>query len=402
MQPEGETADLRLYYDNSYLYAFQSDVTGTREDARGTWVRLCDTAFYPEVGGQPPDAGTLGGQSVLDVQEDAAGDVWHLLASPLQGTVQGAVDPVRRRDHMQQHAAQHIASEAVRRIVGRETVSFHTGAEVSTFDISGREAPDPEALRRAEELANAVVMEDRPIIARWVDAAELERLGLAASAKVRPPYRLVEVQDFDWNPCGGTHPSRTGEVGPIKLYPGEPEHDGFRIRFYAGTRALRDHVRRADELRRAAQALGVAPEEVSSVLSARLEELAQLRRSAERYRRQLLDREADDLAQAAGGSPVAQSFPGRGVQELRELAARLAARGVPLAVLTGTADVGGALVVGRTAGAGTHLGQFVQALCAALGGRGGGGETQAQAVLPLPADELLKATLARLQPLTEG
>ncbi|MDA8346217.1 MAG: alanyl-tRNA editing protein [Thermaerobacter sp.] len=389
---------MRLYYDNSYLYVFRSRVTGSRQDGRGTWVRLEDSAFYPEVGGQPADAGTLDGQAVLDVQEDAAGDVWHLVAAQVEGDVEGAVDPVRRLDHMQQHSAQHIASEAVRRVIGRETISFHTGAEVSTFDIAGRAAPDLEELSRAEELANRIVMEDRPITVRFVDAEELGRLGLRAAEKVRPPYRIVEVEDFDLNPCGGTHPRRTGEVGPIKLYPGEPEHEGFRIRFYAGARAVRDHARRADELRRAAVLLGVAPEEVATVVGTRLTELTLLRRSAEHYRKQLLDREADELAQTAAGGLVAQAFPGRGAQELRELAARLSSRGVRLVVLTGTVDSGGALIVGRPAGDGPHLGRFVQTLCAALGGRGGGGEAQAQAVLPLPADDLLAAALDRLSP----
>ncbi len=387
---------MRLYYDNSYLYAFRSRVVESRDDAQGHWVRLEDSAFYPEVGGQPADAGTIGGVQVLDVQEDPQGDVWHLVASPVAGAVEGIVDAVRRLDHMQQHCAQHIASEAVRRVIGRETVSFHTGREVSTFDIAGRAAPDQSQLAAAEALANQVVMEDRPITVRWVDAQELDRLGVRAADKVRPPYRIVEVQDFDRNACGGTHPARTGEVGPIKLYAGEPEHDGFRIRFYAGSRAVRDYARRTDELRRAAAALGVPPEDVSGVVEARLLELAALRRSAERYRKALLDREAEDLALAAHGAPVMQADPARPVQELRELAARLCARGVPLVVLTGTTDAGGALVLGRPAGAGPHLGQFVQALCAALGGKGGGGETQAQALLPLPAEELLRVVHMRL------
>ncbi len=387
---------MRLYYDNSYLYVFRSRVDGMRTDDRGTWVRLEDTAFYPESGGQPADGGTLGGQPVLDVQSDDAGDVWHLLASPAEGMLEGAVDVQRRLDHMRQHCAQHIASEAVRRVLGRETISFHTGHTVSTFDIAGREAPDPGGLARAEELALRVVLEDRPVVARWVDEGELSRLGLRAKDNVRPPYRLVEIEDFDQNPCGGTHPARTGEVGPIHLYLGAPEHGGFRIRFYAGLRAGWDHRARADELSRAAGALGVAPEEVAASTVQRLGELSQVRRSAERYRRALLDREADDIAQQAQGMPVLRAFPGREAQELRDLAARLAARGVTLCALTGTADDQGVLVLGRTSGEGPHLGEIVKAICSALGGRGGGSAAQAQALVPLPAEELLQAARLRL------
>ncbi len=388
---------MRLYYDDSYLSAFKSRVIDEREDAQGVWVELQDTAFYPESGGQPCDRGTLAGVAVLDVQADGDGRVWHLVSRRVAGDVLGEIDFARRQDHMEQHAGQHIASGAFLEVSGRDTISFHMGQEVSTFDIAGRTPPTAEEIRRAEDRANEIIRENRPISVRWAQADELDSLGLRKPPQVAPPYRIVEVQDFDRSACGGTHPRSTAEVGLVKLYPAEAVHDGFRIRFYAGQRARLDYQRRAAELDRIAARTGVATLESAATVEMRLAELERLRNLATRQRRQLLDEEADRLA--ASGENVFLAFPDRGPDDLRELAARLATRGVPLAVLTGTKEELGAIVLQRPAGDGPHLGGALKAFTAALGGRGGGNAVQAQGAVPLPAAALLEEAIKRLRSL---
>ena len=88
---------MRLYYDDPYLNAFRSRVVAQREDGRGFWVELEDTAFYPESGGQLSDRGMLAGVAVLDVQADDSGAVWHLVAGQVTGEVDGEIDLARRR-----------------------------------------------------------------------------------------------------------------------------------------------------------------------------------------------------------------------------------------------------------------------------------------------------------------
>ena len=66
---------MRLYYDDPYLSAFKSRVIAEREDERGIWVELQDSAFYPESGGQLPDRGLLSGVPVEDVQAGRDGRV---------------------------------------------------------------------------------------------------------------------------------------------------------------------------------------------------------------------------------------------------------------------------------------------------------------------------------------
>ena len=125
----------RLYYDSSTLREFDAVVVRSEaRDARCA-VWLDRTAFYPTSGGQPYDLGTLAGARVVDVQDEQDGDIVHIVegACPAPGAaVHGAIDWLRRADHMQQHTGQHLLSAVCADRFGWETVSVHFGAESST------------------------------------------------------------------------------------------------------------------------------------------------------------------------------------------------------------------------------------------------------------------------------
>src|ERR1043165_1226334 len=98
----------RLYYRDAALLEFDASVIAHGSDNRH--VVLDRTAFYPTSGGQPHDTGTLGGAAGLDVIDEDARIV-HVVDAPLPaGPVHGTIDASRRRDHMQQHTAQHLLS----------------------------------------------------------------------------------------------------------------------------------------------------------------------------------------------------------------------------------------------------------------------------------------------------
>ncbi len=167
---------------------------------------LDQSAFYPTTGGQPHDTGTLGGRRVVDVVDrEADGAVLHVLDAPLDvgAQVSGTVDWPRRLDHMQQHTGQHVLSAAFVRLFEIPTVSFHLGTELSTIDLAG--TPGPEVIAQAEDEANRVVWQNRPVIVRFVSADEAARLPLRKEPVRGGTLRLVEVEDFDLSACGGTH-----------------------------------------------------------------------------------------------------------------------------------------------------------------------------------------------------
>src|SRR5206468_2002114 len=151
-------------------------------------ITLDRTAFYPTSGGQPFDTGTLGGWRVVDVIDRDDGTIAHVLSRPgpmdpavatagpegpalrAGDSVLGAIDWPRRFDHMQQHTGQHVLSAAFDRLFRVATVSFHLGAESSTIDLA--RVVTAKETAAAEDEANRVVWEDRPVHIRFADADE--------------------------------------------------------------------------------------------------------------------------------------------------------------------------------------------------------------------------------------
>src|SRR5437867_11178648 len=172
----------RRYYDDSYTARFTGDVTARGEYAGRPAVELAVTWFYPESGGQLADRGSIGDAGVLDVQVDEDDRVWHVVDRPHAAGAAGektsalecTLDWSRRFDHMQQHTGQHVLSAAFERLFHVRTVSFHLGAAVSTIDLA-REVP-PADIAAAENEANRIVWEDRPVSIRFADSEEAARM----------------------------------------------------------------------------------------------------------------------------------------------------------------------------------------------------------------------------------
>src|SRR6266540_3998223 len=210
----------RIYYTDPYCLEFDATVTAIAPAAASTaapadgdsrWRVVLDrSAFYPTSGGQPFDTGTLGAARVIDA--------------------------VRRRDHMQQHTGQHILSAAFDRLLNVRTESFHLGATSATIDLA-REVT-PAEIARAEEAANAVIWEDRPVAVRFVSPEEAATLPLRKEPKKDGELRLVEITEWDLSACGGTHVARTGEVGIIAVKGWERFKGASRVEFVCGVRAL--------------------------------------------------------------------------------------------------------------------------------------------------------------------
>ncbi|NTU83085.1 MAG: alanyl-tRNA editing protein, partial [Chloroflexales bacterium] len=188
----------RLYYGDAYVRDFEATVVAHGRVGRLAAVALDRSAFYPEGGGQPADTGALNGLAVVDVQAEGE-TVWHALARPedladlpVGAQARGVIEWARRFDHMQQHCGQHLLTAAFIATSGLPTVSFHLSAASVTIDLDTPALTAAQA-RAAEELANAVVWEDRPIAARFVGAEELARLPLRKAPAVAGPVRVVSV-----------------------------------------------------------------------------------------------------------------------------------------------------------------------------------------------------------------
>lgn len=375
----------RLYLTDPHLVEFDAAVVARREHEGRPAVVLDRTAFYAESGGQPWDTGTLGEARVVAVIDDGA-DVLHVLDRPLEGeAVRGRVDAARRRDHMQQHHGQHLLSRAFVEVAQAATVAFHLGSEDTTIDLE-RPVSD-ETARAAERLANDVVAQARPVSVRTLTAAEARACGVEPPDGVVSGIRVVEAEAFDRQPCGGTHPRHTAEVGAILVTALERYKGGTRVRFVCGARALAACATRGRVL-----------EDLVSTLSAPLAELPSAARklkedfaASERRARALLERAlAGDarrlLAEATAGGPaptptspavVVATFDGWSAEELRGLAQQIVGLAPAVALLASRSDKA-QLVFAQSEGLPHDVPALLKAAAFHLGGRGGGRGNLAQ------------------------
>ncbi|NLE50567.1 MAG: hypothetical protein GX613_04115, partial [Chloroflexi bacterium] len=154
---------------------------------------------------------------------------------------------------------------------------------------------DAALIERVESLANEIVFEDRPVRAWFPDEAELATLVLRKTPEVDGRLRVVEVADFDLNACGGTHVTRTGAIGMIKLLRTERRGDTLRVEFRCGGRALADYRAKHALLSELSAALTTAYTEVPAALEKLRDENQALRRELRAARSALLDYEAERL-----------------------------------------------------------------------------------------------------------
>ena len=384
----------RLYYNDSHLIEFEARVIDKTERVSGwTAVTLDRTAFYPTGGGQPSDTGTLNGLRVVECIDNEDEGVLHVIqgrAPDLGATVHGRVDWSRRLDHMQQHTGQHILSQAFVTLFNAPTRSFRVLDQSCEIDVDLAN-PATEIIERAVELANNVIWEDRPITIHNVTPAEAAQLPLRKDPAREGELRLIEVEEFDLTPCGGTHAHRTGEVGMIAARHWERAKGLTRIEFVAGVRALADY-RRANKTARDVAALYSAARDDAAKLTSRvLEENKELHRRVRALEEIASRVEAEELISdamksvppaVAGGSSdlniITKVFDNRDAESLKHLAQALIAHHRVIALL-GSRDQGTArLVFARSADATGDMNALMKQACEMLDGRGGGRPDMAQ------------------------
>jgi alanyl-tRNA synthetase len=384
------TTTERLYYADSHLVEFEARVVSVSTTADGrAAVRLDRTAFYPTGGGQPTDTGTLGAARVVECMDEEAGGVLHVCEGdvPSEGqAVVGRVDWPRRLDHIQQHTGQHILSQAFVELYGAQTRSFRMTEEMCEIDVELRD-PSDEKVYGAVRRANEIIWDARPVRVHLVTAEEAARMPLRKDSAREGELRVIEIEGFDFSPCGGTHAVSTGEVGCVVARQWERAKGLVRVTFAAGVRATEDYAR-ANRTARAAAALFSVGRDEAAEAAARLQEENKQSQRRLRAAEELAARaEARELYEEAAGpagveddAPVviARAFEGRDAEGLRRMATALAAHARAVALL-GSIDGGAArLVFARAADAHGDMNALMREACETLGGRGGGRPDMAQ------------------------
>lgn len=312
----------RLYFQDVYRTEFQARVLERLATAGRPAVVLDQTCFYPEGGGQPSDVGWLNNIPVDKVIEED-GKIIHLLERDIsEDEVTGKIDWTVRFDHMQQHSGQHILSQCFHELFQGRTMSFHLGKDVSTLEI-GLSDLGEEQIAAVEEAANQKVFANVPIRSYFVETDDIDSVPLRKPPQKTGTIRVVEVVDFDYSACGGTHPHRTGEIGLIKLLRKDRIRNNLRFEFVCGRRALHNYSQKNEILGKAAAAFSVGESDLMTSIQKLIGESKAQKQALKKLREQAARMEAQELAHSAEGRVVVRIFTEKTVPEMRLLALSL-------------------------------------------------------------------------------
>lgn len=370
----------RVYYADPYCKSFTAQIIKAAQDAEGNhYVVLDNTAFYPTGGGQPHDTGTLNGIQVLNVEE-VDDEIRHTLAESFGSAteVEGAIDWQRRFDHMQQHAGQHILSAAFVELFEFPTVSFHLGKEIVSIDLD-MEDVSPEQLDAVEKLVNDIISENRLIEIKWITEDELHHYPLRKQLAVTDEIRLVIIPDFDYNGCGGTHPSTTGQVSALKILSTEKHRGKVRVHFVCGGRVLQQLQRKNQVLAETSRLLSAPDDGVAVAVQKLLETNHSLEKSLSDTQEALLAFEAQALLKQQENGVVKALFTDRTVQQLQKLARLLVTESDEVIVLlVAESDNRLQFVAARGASVETSMKLIASATLPLINGKGGGNDAFVQ------------------------
>jgi alanyl-tRNA synthetase len=375
----------RLYYTDAYGLDFDAQVQSVSAD--GTRVVLDRTAFYPTSGGQPHDTGWLGPVRVIDVLDaEGADEIVHVLDAPIDLTtgaaVTGRVDGARRRDHREQHTAQHLLSAVAQDRFGWETASVHFGAERSTIEFT-TPAVDEAALTELAQLADTAARAARPVSVGFEDAASA--LGLRKPPPRDGALRVVTIDGLDRSACGGTHVANTVELLPILLGGTESLRGRTRVAFVAGQRAIARAVGDAALLAQLGRQQSCAPAELPDVLLKLTVRVGELESERRRLRGVVAEGEARALWDATAPGPdgvrrVHLDRPDAPLEEVKPVVQALVALGGVLVCATSASPLG--VLLAAAPDTGVACGTVLRAALTAAGGRGGGNAGLAQGTVP--------------------
>jgi len=389
--PEKTPSTESLYYLDPYTVNFEAHVVWVG----GPFVALDRSYFYPTGGGQVTDKGHIGDLEVVDVERKGPW-VLHRLerTAPFHvgERVRARIDPGRRTQLMQHHTATHLLNGALREVLGPHVwqAGAYKGPEAARIDITHYRGLSKEELHAVERRVNQIVREDRPVRSYFESRGEAERrFGFTlyqGGAVPGKDLRVVEVEGFDVEACGGTHCTHTSEVGAIGILDVERIQDGVvRLTYVSGERALDVRDEHEAILSEAARRLGVPVAQLPGGIDRLLTEVEESRRSARGRLKEDLGATASRLAadrsatESVGSTTIVAARVDLDRDGLMELSRLLTKDRGRVAVLASERDGRGMLFVGSTDPKVSAQGAL-EAAKAAFGGKGGGNPSAATAV----------------------
>jgi alanyl-tRNA synthetase len=305
-----------IFYQNRDQFIFEAKVL---EIVSSDFVILDSTAFYARAGGQEPDHGTINGLIVDDVFKVNNVVLHHVpnLQNKLKmgDQIEGRVDSIRRSRIMRHHTATHIVNGSARKILGPWVWqnSAFKDVDMARLDITHYSHLTREQILEIEKMANEIVRRNLPVVIKWMPRREAEkeygfRLYQGGVAPVKD-LRIVNIEGWDVEACGGTHCSRTGDVGLIKITKSERVQDGVeRLEYVAGEVAVNFVENQESILIEAAGKLETPTEKLVRSLDHVVQNEDTARRTSKQLARKLADLMIGEIPRLSTTLPNGQRF----------------------------------------------------------------------------------------------
>jgi alanyl-tRNA synthetase len=376
-------------YERDELYTVVESVESLGDGRIALALR--ESPFYAEMGGQTADTGLIesdyGKAAVEDVQQQ--GQVQVIVARLLDGEIEAGtrvkagLSTTYRHEVAANHTATHLLHYALRARLGKDVTQAGSSvrADKFRFDFAYHEPLGPKRLAEIEDLVNRRIVENHPVRTFTTSLEHARDLGAIAlfGEKYEDFVRVVEIDDFSRELCGGTHVGATSELGIFKIISeGSVGANVRRIEAVTGRMAVGYYRERDGLATKAAETLGVVDAELLAAigkLQARADALeAEVKAFLSETAKDVVQALADGAIQRDGVSVVVQVVEARDMEHLLSLVDQVRDRVQPGVVALGAVLQGkAALVVSASSGvAGIDAGGIVRASAREFGGGGGG------------------------------
>ncbi|EAQ1754499.1 alanine--tRNA ligase [Salmonella enterica] len=362
-------------------------------------VVLEQTPFYAESGGQVGDKGELKGAgftfAVDDTQKygQAIGHLGKLSAGALKvgDAVQADVDEARRARIRLNHSATHLMHAALRQVLGTHVAQKGSlvSDKVLRFDFSHNEAMKPSEIRQVEDLVNAQIRRNLPIETNIMDLEAAKAKGAMAlfGEKYDERVRVLSMGDFSTELCGGTHASRTGDIGLFRIISESGTAAGIRrIEAVTGEGAMATVHAQSDRLNDIAHLLKGDSQNLGDKVRAVLERTRQLEKELQQLKDQAAAQESANLSSKAvdlnGVKLLVSELAGIEPKMLRTMVDDLKNQlGSTVIVLATVVEGKVSLIAGVSKDVTDRVkaGELIGMVAQQVGGKGGGRPDMAQA-----------------------
>ncbi len=362
-------------------------------------VVLDQTPFYAESGGQVGDKGELKGANFSFAVEDtqkygqAIGHIGKLATGSLKvgDAVQADVDEARRARIRLNHSATHLMHAALRQVLGTHVSQKGSlvNDKVLRFDFSHNEAMKPEEIRAVEDLVNAQIRRNLPIETNIMDLEAAKAKGAMAlfGEKYDERVRVLSMGDFSTELCGGTHASRTGDIGLFRIISESGTAAGVRrIEAVTGEGAIATVHADSDRLSEVAHLLKGDSNNLADKVRSVLERTRQLEKELQQLKEQAAAQESANLSSKAidvnGVKLLVSELSGVEPKMLRTMVDDLKNQlGSTIIVLATVAEGKVSLIAGVSKDVTDRVkaGELIGMVAQQVGGKGGGRPDMAQA-----------------------